>query len=141
MVELPGERMGILYCGTPVPHKYPRRPPFGALGWATWRKGRLVALRAPEEGFFALWPLVLKGDTVHLNAHVAMTGYILLEAVGPDGNVLPGRSFADCDYMSGDFLDKAVTWKGQSSLGHKEGAAVKLRFRLRNAELYSVEFR
>lgn len=140
MVELPGNRIGILYCGTPVPHKYPRRPPLGALAWAWWPKGRLVALKAPLEGSFALWPLLFKGRTVHLNFRTTMTGHIQVEALA-DGKVLPGRSFADCDRLAGDALDQLVTWKGQTDLGHKDGQAVVLRFRMRNADLYSVAFR
>ena len=69
-----------------------------------------------------------------------MTGYVQVEAL-VDGKVLPGRSFAECDPLTGDSLDRPVTWKGQTDLGHKDGQAVALRFRMRNADLYGVEFR
>jgi len=141
MVELPGNRMGVLYCGSPAPHKHPRRPPYGDLGWAYWEKGRLVALEAEEEGAFAFFPLIAKGRSVSLNARTAMTGHIQVEALDKDGNVLPGRSFDDCDRICGDFFDRIVTWRSESDLGHKEGTAVTLRFQLRNAELFSVEFK
>ncbi len=141
LVPLPGDRMGILLCGSPVPHKYPRRPPLGALGWAWWEKGRLVALQAPLEGSFALLPLQFKGRTVHLNFRTAIAGYIRIEAVGSDGKALPGRSFNDCDYLNGDHIDRIVTWNGQSDIGYSEGAPVTFRFRLRSAELFSVEFK
>ena len=141
MVALPGDRIGILYAGSPVPHKYPRRPPLGALAWAWWPKGRLVALRAPLEGSFALYPLRVAGRTVHLNFRTPPAGYIRVEAVGPDGKVLPRRSFADCDTLSGDHLDRVVTWHGKTDLGHPPDTAVTLRFRLRSADLFSVEFK
>ena len=140
MVELPGDRIGILFTGTPVPHKYPRQPPFGAAAWAYWTKGRLVALQAPEEGSFALHPLLFDGRKVLLNVRTAMTGYVQVEAVGVDGNTLPGRTFDDCDCISGDHIDRLVTWHGESDLGHQDGTEVTLRIRLRNAELFSVEF-
>ena len=141
MVELPGHRMGILCNGTTTPHKHPRRPPYGDLGWAYWQQGRLVALEAREEGAFALFPLMFKGRSVSLNVRTGMTGHIRVEALDQDGKVLPGRSFEDCDPICGDFLDRVVTWRSESDLGHKEGTAVKLRFRLRNTELFSVEFK
>jgi hypothetical protein len=141
MVELSGDRIGILYSGSPIPHKYPRRPPLGGVGWAWWRKGRLVALRAPAEGSFALWQLLFKGRTARLNFRTAMTGYVQVEAVDEKNAVIPGRSFADCDPFVGDFLDREVTWRGQADLGHADGQPVKLRFRLRNADLFSVAFR
>lgn len=140
MVELPGDRIGILYGGTPIPHKYPRRPPLGGLAWAWWPKGRLVALRAPEVGSFALYPLQSNGRTAHLNFRTNLTGYVQVEARDEQGEVLPRRSFGDCDSLVGDHLDRVVTWRGRSDLGHSEGQPVKLRFRMRNADLFSVAF-
>jgi hypothetical protein len=141
LVTLPGERMGILYAGSPVPHKHPRRPPLGALAWAWWPRGRLVALRARLEGSFALQPLLFQGRQVHLNFRAAPAGYVQVEAVGHDGTILQGRSFGDCDPLTGDQLDQVVRWKGQADLGHAAGSPVKLRFRLRSADIFSVEFR
>lgn len=140
MVELPGNRIGILYSGTPIPHKYPRRPPLGKLAWAYWQKGRLVALKSPLEGSFLTWPLKFQGRKAQLNYRTTMTGYIQVEAVC-DGKVLPGRSFADCDSIAGDELNRAITWRGAADIGHSAGAAVSFRFRLRNAELFSLCFK
>ncbi len=133
--------MGILYAGTPIPHKFPRRPPLGAFAWAWWQKGRLTALKSAQDGAFALWPLIFKGSRVSLNVLTSMTGYIQVEARDSSGVVLPGRSFAECDPISGDHLEREVTWRGASHLGHIPGTPVQLAFRLRNAELYSVAFR
>ena len=141
MVELPGDRIGILYNGASIPHKYPRRPPLGGVGWAWWPKGRLVALKAAEEGSFALWPLIFDGRTVRLNFRTAMTGYVRVEALDGEGDIIPGRSFADCVPLVGDHLDRLVTWRGQSDLGHTNGQPVTLRFQIRNADLFSVAFR
>lgn len=141
LVPLPGNRIGILYAGTPVPHKYPRRPPMGALAWAWWPKGRLVALHAPLEGSFALYPLRFRGRRVHLNFRTAPAGYVQVEALGPKGAVLPGRTFSDCDRLTGDHLDHVITWRGEADLGHPDGSPVTLRFRLRSADLFSVEFK
>jgi len=140
LVDLPGNRIGILFSGSPVPHKHPRKPPLGKIAWATWPKGRLVALESPIEGSFALWPLIFEGREVHLNLCTHFSGYICVEAVGPDGRVLPGRSFSDCDPIDGDSINHIVTWNGESDLGHADGAPVSLRFRMRSAELFSVRF-
>jgi len=140
LVQLPSGRTGMLVEGSPVPHKHPRRPPLGALGWAWWPQDRLVALRAQEEGSFALYPLLVEGRTVHLNVKTTVAGYAQVEVVGPDGQALPGRSFADCDRLCGDHLNQVVSWRGETDLGHPEGAPVTLRFRLRTAELYAVRF-
>ncbi len=142
LVNLPGDRTGLLITGSKVPHKHPRRPPLGAISWATWPKGRLVALKAREEGSFATLPIIFTGRTVRLNFKTAMTGYVKVEVVGPEnGKVLPGRSFDDCDHLCGNHLDQTVTWKGESTLNLPDGAQAVLRFKLRSAELYSVEFK
>ena len=73
LVALPGERMGILYSGSPVGHKHPRKAPLTKIAWATWPKERLVTLEAPLDGRFALHEIVPRGRTVRLNfsdAHV-----------------------------------------------------------------------
>lgn len=140
LAELPGGRTGLLYAGSPLPHKHPRRPPLGELGWAWWPRERLVALEAPGEGSFALWPLKVKGRRVRLNCRVRAAGHIRVEAVGPQREALPGRGFAECDAVTGDGCDLPVTWRGEADLGHAEGAPVTLRFRMRGAELYSVRF-
>ena len=108
---------------------------------ASWPKGRLVALRAETEGRFALWPLQTKGRKVHLNFKTAATGYVQAEVVGPDQAVVAGHAFDDCDRLNGDHLDYPITWQGQSDLGVNDVSSFVLRFRLRNAELYSVEFK
>ena len=47
--------------GFPVPHKYPRSQRTGAIAYAWWPKGRLVALEALEEGEFSTPQLVFTG--------------------------------------------------------------------------------
>jgi len=140
MAALPGGRMGLLYGGHPVPHKHPRFAPYGALGWATWQTGRLTALRAEEVGAFCLTALNVKGRTVRLNYRVPIGGHIRVEVVGPDGAVAPGRSFTDCDFLRGDELDGAVTWRGQTHLGIPDDQPVRLRFQLQTADLFAIRF-
>ena len=141
LVELPGDRMGIMIFATPVPHKHPRRPPFGGFAWACWPKGRLVALHAESEGSFALWPLNAGQRSIELNVKTAPAGYVRVEVTDKDRNPLPGRRFEDCDPIGGDHLATAVTWRGQTDLGHDDDAPFILRFRMRSADLYSIEFR
>ena len=86
LVELPGERMGIPLCVSDVPHKHPRRPPMGALGWAWWPRGRLVALEAPAEACLTLQPLKIPQRRAIANCKTALAGSIQAEVLGPDRN-------------------------------------------------------
>ena len=140
MVELPGDRMGILYEGSPYPHKHPRPPGLGRLAWATWPKGRLVALVAEQEGSFDMQPLRVEGRRARINFHAGPTGFVRVEVVQPDKTAQPGRGFAECDTLTGDHLDHPITWGGDSDLGHPEDGPVELRFELRHAEIFGLRF-
>ena len=140
LVDLPGDRIGLLYGGASVPYKHPRTAPYGGLAWAWWPKGRLVALEAKRDGAFAIVPIVPRGREIQLNALASTAGHILAEVCDERGSALPGRSFDDCDPVSGDELDRTVRWQGQSDLGHEHGRPVILRFRMRAAKLFSIRF-
>jgi len=138
MVELPGERVGVAFVGDRIPHKYTRVPPVGQIAWAWWEKGRLVALEAGERGQFHTWPLLFRGSELRLNVRTKHVGEVRIEAVGADGKALSGRSFDDCDPISGDFLDRVVTWRGESHMEHKPDEPLSFRVRLAAAQLFSM---
>ncbi len=138
------------YSGVPIPHKYPGRDitqrkglfpgVAGVSGLATWPKGRLVALQCDDEGEFATVAIVPPADRIRLNAIVPPTGYIQVAVrLFGQGDDMPGRTFADADRLIGDGLALPVTWKGDAAMKH-EGKPVILRFALKQAKLFAVEF-
>ena len=60
--------------------------------------------------------------------------------MGEDGNTVAGRSFDNCDPISGNDLNRLVTWKGDSDIKIPENTPVKLRFQLIKTDLFSVRF-
>lgn len=150
LLSYPGDRWGIPYSGSPIPHKYPGRDVTqrkglfpgvaGASGLATWPAGRLVALACDEEGEFATVAVIPPGDRIRINATIPPTGYVkvAVRRYGASGDV-PGRSFDEMDPLVGDGLALPVTWKGEASLGH-EGSPVILRVRMRQSRLFAIEF-
>jgi hypothetical protein len=150
LLEYPGDKWGIAYSGVPIPHKYPGRdmkarkglfPGLeGVSGLATWPAGRLVALQCDDEGEFATVAVVPPGERIRLNASVIPTGYIQVAVrLFGQGTDVPGRTFADTDRLVGDGLALPVTWKGEAAMKH-EGKPVILRFHLKQAKLFAVEF-
>jgi hypothetical protein len=149
LLEYPGGRWCLAYGGNPIPHKYPGRDfnlrkglfpgVAGVGGLATWPKGRLVALQCDEEGEFATVAVLPRGERLRLNASVKPSGYIktAVRALG-QGDV-PGRGFDEADRLIGDGLEMPVTWQGGDLLNHG-GAPVILRFKLRQAKLFGIEF-
>lgn len=150
LLEYPGEKWGLTYGAQPIPHKYPgrnfemRKGLFpgvaGEGGMATWPKGRLVALQCDEEGEFATVAVIPRGDRIRLNCSVKPTGYIktAVRRFGT-GEDVAGRTFDDADRIVGDGLVIPVTWQGEDTLKH-ESTVVILRFQLRQAKLFGIEF-
>jgi hypothetical protein len=150
LLEYPGDKWAVGYGGNPIPHKYPGRdisqrkglfPGLqGESGLAVWPRGRLVALCCDEEGGFATVAVVPRGDRIRLNASIKPTGHIkvAVRRFGT-GEDVPGRTFTDMDRLVGDGLALPVTWHGEDTLNHG-GDPVILRFEMRQAKLFAVEF-
>jgi hypothetical protein len=80
------------------------------------------------------------GKTLKVNALTKRAGGIRVELATQKEEILPGRSFEECDPIQGDQFWKTVTWKGESDLGIEEGDAVVIRFKMDRAKLYGIEF-
>ena len=57
------------------------------------------------------------------------------------GNPLKGFGITDSAEIYGDEIEHRVTWKDKSDLNKLAGKTVRLRFLLRDADLYSIRFR
>jgi hypothetical protein len=105
-------------------------------GYAIWPKGRIVALEALEQGEFTTLPIDTKGGRkLLINVLTERVGSILVEVDG-----IPGRSFAEADPIIGDQYRKVVTWKGEDYLGYEQGKPIVLRFRMKQAKLFGLDF-
>jgi len=58
----------------------------------------------------------------------------------PDGRPYDGFSAAECEPLSGDRIDGEVEWTGDRSVADLAGKPVRLRFKLKDANLYSFQF-
>ena len=57
------------------------------------------------------------------------------------GNPLPGFSISDCPEIIGDEIERTVAWKGGKDLGQIVGTPIRLRFVMKDADLYSLRFK
>jgi hypothetical protein len=138
LVPFGEDRIGLPYTGTCFPHKYPRWQEVWdawGMGWAWWPEDRLCALVADYEGEFHTYPLTPTGRQLKLNFRTPQAGEVRVGIADVEG-----RSLEDCDPMHGDCPGRIVTWKGQSDIGTADGQPVTLRFKLRCAELFAVEW-
>lgn len=107
----------------------------------TLRLDGFVAVKAPFEGGELLTkPLVFEGKQLTLNFATSAAGSLRVELTDMAGQPVPGHTLNDCDETFGDSLDRIVTWGGKSDTSAWAGRPIRLRFELRDAELYSFQF-
>jgi hypothetical protein len=107
----------------------------------TLRLDGFVSLRAPRAGGELLTrPCTVAGDRLWLNFSTSAAGDVRVELQELDGTPLPGYSLAECDELFGDTVDRDVTWRGSAQLPALD-RPIRLRFALRDADLFAWQFR
>ncbi|MBO9607341.1 MAG: hypothetical protein J7639_15370 [Paenibacillaceae bacterium] len=91
-------------------------------------------------GEFTTRPLRFAGNRLVLNYATSAAGSVRVELQDETGLPLPGYGLADMEPLYGDELDGVVQWKDGGDLSGLAGKPVKLRFVLRDADLYAIQF-
>ena len=138
------DEIWIYYTGYGVDHHHQRPPTVAGfpngIGLAKLRLDGFVSVDAgAEEGTLTTKPLVVGGSRLVVNAD-AQSGQVLVEILDVDGKPLAAFNKHDCDPMQVDKIRHTITWNGKLDLTQLAGKAIKLRFYLRNAKLYSFMF-
>ena len=107
------------------------------------RRDGFVSIHAPYEGGEFTTPLLrFRGNQLVLNIENASTGETRVEIQDENGKPIPGFTLEDCDLIhTANEINRSVLWKGISSLEKIEGKPVRLRFVLRDTDLYAFRFR
>lgn len=101
----------------------------------------LASVRADfSGGEFVTHPLTFSGDKLLLNFATSAAGGIQVEIQDDEGNALPGYGLSDCREVIGNEIARAVAWGESSDLRSLAGKKVRLRFVLRDADLYALQF-
>lgn len=85
-------------------------------------------------------PLRFTGSSLAINYATSAAGSIWVELCDAEGTPIPGFTQADADEVIGDEIARVMTWKGNADLGSLSGQAVRLRFVMKDADLYSIHF-
>lgn len=106
----------------------------GAVCLAVLRRDGFISLDAvQQQGIVETKSFDLEGTKLHVNVEAAK-GQIEVEAVGRDG-----KAVATSEPIVGDQPRAAVRWKS-GGLADRKGKAIRLRFKFKNASLYSFWF-
>jgi hypothetical protein len=86
-------------------------------------------------------PLVFAGRELCLNFSTSAVGFVAVEIQQENGQPVPGFTLDDCPPHYGDQIDRVVSWKGGSDVSQLAGHAVRLRFEMKDADLFALRFR
>ena len=90
------------------------------------RKAIAQALKFAKEGDL----VVIQADNVNR----------VIEDVKKFKRSIKGFALSDCPDVFGDTIERAVSWKGGPDVGNLAGKPVRLRFVMKDADLYSLRF-
>ncbi|MGB7160340.1 MAG: hypothetical protein WBD40_19890 [Tepidisphaeraceae bacterium] len=103
--------------------------------------GFASATAGEKAGELVTKPFTFTGNKLTLNVSTTARGSVQVELQDADGKPLPGFTLDDCPPIVGDKIELDVAWKGNPSLSSLSGKPVRLRFVMRECDLYSIVFR
>ena len=108
----------------------------------TLRTDGFVSVNAPYTGGeLVTRPLRFEGSELVLNYATSAAGSVRVELHDAEGHPLPGYSLPEGVELYGDEIERVVSWEGGADLSQVAGQPVRLRFVMKDADLYSLRFR
>ena len=86
-------------------------------------------------------PFTFTGSDLFINYSTSAAGSLLIELLDENNNSISSFSKSDCPEIIGDEIDRKVTWKNNPDLQSLNGKPVRLRFIMKDADLYSFIFK
>lgn len=86
-------------------------------------------------------PITFTGNELSLNFATSAAGGIRVELQEANGKPIPGFSLEDAQETIGNEIDRVVRWKNGPDVSEHSGKPVRLRFVMKDAKLYSYQFR
>ena len=102
------------------------------------RHGFASAHASAAGGEFTTRPVTFGGDKLGLNYATSAGGAVQIEVQDESGDPIPGYALKDMKPLFGDELDVVVAWSTKSDVSELAGKSVRLRFVLRDADIFSI---
>jgi hypothetical protein len=114
----------------------------------TWHVERLLmrldgfaSINAPWAGGEMLTkPIVFSGQQLEINYRTGAAGSLRVEWQDAAGTAIPGYGLDDCAEIVGDEVARIISWGDRADVEALVGRPVRLRWVLRDADLFSLRF-
>lgn len=106
------------------------------------RPDGFVSIRAGYGGgTFTTRPLLFSGTSLYLNFSTSAAGSIRVALLRADGTPFDDYGEEKCEEIIGNMLDRPVRWQAGSDISSLAGTPLRLRFHMKDADLYAIQFR
>ncbi|MEN9511660.1 MAG: hypothetical protein RLZZ370_1479 [Bacteroidota bacterium] len=85
-------------------------------------------------------PFTFSGGNLFLNYSTSAAGGIAVEITDPQGKAIPGFEAGKCNLLIGNEIHRKVSWSGNPDLKALNGKAIRIRFIMKDADLYALKF-
>lgn len=100
-----------------------------------------TSISAPYTGGeFTTKPFVFEGSNLELNFSTSAAGEISIEILDEKGGNIPGFTMDDFHMLIGNEISRKGFWNGSDDVSSLSGKPIKLKFYLKDADLYSFRF-
>ncbi|MEN8193993.1 MAG: hypothetical protein ABFS12_14310, partial [Bacteroidota bacterium] len=101
-----------------------------------------ASVKAPYHGGEMITKLLtFTGNELVLNYSTSAAGFIKVEILDENGKILPGFELENSKEIIGDKIEKIVTWNRNPDLLKLNNKPIRLRFVMKDADLFSIKFR
>ena len=101
-----------------------------------------VSLQASYAGGeFTTKSLMFSGQRLALNYSTSAAGSLRVEIQDAAGTPVRGFTLDDCAEIFGDEIERVVTWTDGNDVSKLAGRPIRLRFALKDADLFALQFK
>ena len=101
-----------------------------------------ASVNAPYDGGeMVTRPLTFSGKELLLNTSTSAAGSVRVEIQSSTGEPIAGYGLEDSMEIVGDEIERVAAWRNGTDVSPLAGQPVRLRFVLKDADLYSIRFR
>src|SRR5690606_26527305 len=105
---------------------------------------RLDGFASAEAGYkggsLTTKPFIFEGQELEINYSTSAAGSIQIEIQDESGHPIPGYSLDDCPEIIGNEIKRIVNWKGHPNVLPLQGKTIRLKFEMKDSNLYSFKF-